>query len=81
MAKYLISRVETYRVDTEDEAQRLIDAAKADNSFALVKYASQHKELKETKNRDYDEWYRVTLTKAFDDEKEPTNPLVDLEEF
>ena len=75
MAKYLVNVVETYRVDTEEEAVTLIEEAKADNHYTLSKYTNQHKELKETKNRDYEEWYQVKLTKIINDEKDPISSI------
>lgn len=68
--KYLLKTVETYRVATEDEAKRLIEEAKKDRNFTLVKYLSEMREQK-AKGEVIDSWYRVTLTKAFTDEKEP----------
>ena len=38
--KYLIKSVETYRVATEAEAAQVIEEAKKDTRFALVKYES-----------------------------------------
>jgi hypothetical protein len=66
--KYLINTVETYRVDTEEEANRLIDDAKSAGN--LSKYSCVYKERK-AKGEVIDDWYRVTLTKVFTDEKEP----------
>lgn len=68
--KYLIKSVETYRVATEAEAAQVIEEAKKDNRFALVKYESVHKE-KKAKGEVIDEWCRVTLHKVFNDEVEP----------
>ncbi|MDD7756953.1 MAG: hypothetical protein PUJ51_21095 [Clostridiales bacterium] len=68
--KYLIQTVETYRVDKEDEAKRMIEEAKSDNHFILKKYSSEYKEKKQ-KGEIIDTYYKVTLTKAFTDEKEP----------
>ena len=68
--KYLTKIVETYRVATEAEAAQIIEEAKKDNRFALVKYESVHKERK-AKGEVVDEWERVTLHKVFNDEKEP----------
>lgn len=68
--KYLIQTVETYRVDKEDEAKRMIEEAKADNHFILKKYSSEYKERKQ-KGEVIDTYYKVTLTKAFTNEKEP----------
>ena len=70
MAKYLISVTETYRVDTEAEAAKIIEEAKVDGKYVLSKYSSVKKERKQ-KGEIIDEWYRLTLTKVFEDEKEP----------
>lgn len=70
MAKYLINVTETYRVDTEAEAAKIIEEAKADGNYVLSKYSSVKKERKQ-KGEIIDEWYRLTLTKVFEDEKEP----------
>jgi hypothetical protein len=68
--KYLIQTTEVFRVDTEEEAQELIEAAKANNMYALKKYNCEYKE-KKSKGDVIDDWYKVTLTKSFNDEKEP----------
>ena len=70
MAKYLINVTETYRVDTEEEAAKIIEDAKIDGKYILSKYSSVKKERKQ-KGDIIDEWNRLTLTKVFDDEKEP----------
>ena len=70
MAKYLISVTETYRVDTETEAAKIIEEAKVDGKYVLSKYSSVKKERKQ-KGEIVDEWYKLTLTKVFTDEKEP----------
>lgn len=70
MAKYLITTTETYRVDSEQQVEAILEDAKNDNSYTLVKYSSQYKEKKE-KGEVVDYWYRLTLTKSFTDEKEP----------
>lgn len=70
MAKYLVSTVETYRVDTESEATRAIEEAKNDNSYILGKYTNEHKE-KKSKGEVVDEYWKLTLTKLFNDIKEP----------
>lgn len=68
--KYLIKVDEVYRVDTEAEAARLIEEAKKDTHFTLARYSSVKRERK-MKGEIIDEWMRVTLTKVFNDEKEP----------
>ena len=40
MAKYLITVTETYRVDTETEAAKIIEEAKVDGKYVLSKYSS-----------------------------------------
>lgn len=70
MAKYLVSTTETYRVDTEAEATQAIEEAKKDGSYVLGKYTSEHKERK-SKGEVIDEYWKLTLTKLFNDIKEP----------
>lgn len=70
MAKYLISTIETYRVDTEAEATKAIEEAKNDDSYILGKYISEHKERK-SKGEIVDEYWKLSLTKLFNDIKEP----------
>lgn len=67
---HLIKVEETYRADSETAAAELIEEAKHDNKFVLSKYTSVQRQQKQ-KGEVVDEWYRVTLTKIFDDEKEP----------
>lgn len=75
MAKYLIDTTETYRVDSEAEVEQLITEAKKDGSYILAKYSSVHKE-KKAKGVVEDEWFKVTLVKKFNDEKEPNDIIV-----
>ena len=70
MARYLISTTEVYRVDTEEEAVKLIDEAKADNTYTLTKYGKVQKEKKQ-KGEIVDSYEKVTLTKTMNDEKDP----------
>lgn len=68
--KYLVNVTEVYRVDTEEEVEQLIADAKADNNFSLVKYNREYK-VKKSKGDIIDDWYKVSLVKSFNDEKEP----------
>lgn len=68
--KYLLETTEIYRVDNESEAKELIEQAKQGNKYLLKKYSSQYKERK-SKGEVIDAWYRVTLVKTFNEEKEP----------
>ena len=43
-----------------------------DNSYILGKYTSEHKERK-SKGEVIDEYWKLTLTKLFNDIKEPDN--------
>lgn len=70
MSKYLISTVETYRVDTEEQVEQIFEEAKNATEYTLSKYGCTYKELKQ-KGDVIDDWYRVTLTKVFTNEKEP----------
>lgn len=70
MAKFLISTIETYRTDTEHEAVAIIEEAKNDNHYTLGKYSSEYKERR-SKGEVIDEYYKVTLTKIFNDIKDP----------
>lgn len=70
MSKFLIATQETYRVDTEAEVQEMINEAKNDNHFSLAKYNCIHKE-RMSKGELIDEYFKLTLTKNFTDEKDP----------
>ena len=70
MAKYLVSTTETYRVDTEIESAKVIEEAKKDTTYVLGKYTNEHKERK-LKGEVVDEYWKLTLTKLFNDIKEP----------
>ncbi len=72
--KYLLKTVETYRVATEDEAKKLIEDAKKDRNFTLVKYLSEMREQK-SKGEVIDEWIRFEVTKLFNSETEPDSPI------
>ena len=68
--RYLIQTVETYRADTEAEAQGIITEAKEAGEYTLTKQVSEKKEVK-AKSEVVDEYYKVTLTKVFTDIKGP----------
>lgn len=70
MSKYLLSTCETYRVDSENEANNLIEDSKHSDYYILSKYTNQFKERK-SKGEVIDSYYKVTLTKIFTEEKEP----------
>lgn len=70
--KYLTDVMEVYRVDSEAEADQLLETAKA--SGVLNKYSCVYKEKKQ-KGEIIDSWYKVTLNKKFTDEKEPDKQM------
>ena len=72
--EYLVSTTEVYRVDDEASATALIEKAKHDSMYDLAKYSSVKKEKKQ-KGEIIDEWYQVSLTKKFNDEKEPISVI------
>lgn len=67
---HLIKTTEVYRVETEDEAKKFIEEQKQNDSYEMVKYSSEYK-VKKVKGQIEEEWFRVTLVKNFDDEKDP----------
>ena len=68
---YLINVTETYRVTTESEVERILEEAKNDSRYELTKYTSVVKTVKKS-GEVVDEWIRLTLTKVFCEEKEPS---------
>ncbi len=72
MSKYLIQTIETYRADTESEAEHLIADAKASYEYELKKHNAEKKEVKQ-KGEIVDEYWKVSLTKKFTDEKFPSS--------
>lgn len=74
MAKYLTTVTEIYRVDSETEVELLLDEAKHAN-YTLEKYSSQYKEAKQ-KGEVIDSWFKVTLVKSFNDEKNPCDEVM-----
>jgi hypothetical protein len=66
--KYLIETTEVYRVDTEDECRAIVEDAK--KSSLVSKYSAVKKERKQ-KGEVIDEWYKLSITKKWTDEKEP----------
>ena len=70
MATYLIKTTQIYRCDSEAEAKNLIEEAKQNSLYTVTKSSSEIRTLKQ-KGEIVDEWRRVTITKAFAEEKEP----------
>ena len=74
MSRYLIKVTEQYRCDTEAEAEALINEAKENNQYTVIKTSSEMKTTK-AKGEIVDEWRRVLITKEFTSEKEPTEQI------
>lgn len=74
MSKYLIKVEEMYRADTDAEAAQIIEDAKTANGYDLVSFSSV-KKAKKQKGEIVDEFVRVKLVKAFDDETEPSRQV------
>jgi len=72
--KFLVSTTEVFRVDSDEEAKKLIEEAKASSMFELGKYSSEYK-VRKSKGEIIDEYYKVTLVKKFNDEKEPSQHI------
>lgn len=77
MSKFLIKSTEVYRIDSESEANNFIDQQK--NKYEVSKYSSELKERK-IKGEVADSWYRVTIVKTYNDEKEPENAFIEEDE-
>ena len=73
MSKYLIKRTDIFRVDTETEAKTFIEEQKKNSDCELTKYSTELRQTK-VKGEIVDEWFRVTLVKSFNNEKEPYYP-------
>lgn len=71
MGKYLLKVTEEYRADSENEADEILEEARADSAYEIKKSTKTKKEAK-AKGEIVDEWYNVSITKIFDSEKEPT---------
>ena len=68
--KFLCQTQEVYRVGSEAEAAALIEEAKADRRFTLLKSATEYKTIK-SKGEIVEEYWKTTLVKYFTDLKEP----------
>lgn len=71
---YLVNVTETYRMANDEEVKRFLEDLKSDPSFEIVKYNSVKKEKKQ-KGEVVEEWVRFSVTKAFNDEKNPDFPI------
>ena len=72
--KYLTKTTETYRVDSEAEVLEMIKDAKESSKWTLEGHSSKKKQVKQ-KGEIVEEYFVLTLTKSFNDEKDP---LIDI---
>jgi hypothetical protein len=72
--KYLTKTTETYRVDSEAEVLEMIKSAKESSQWILEGHSSKKKQVKQ-KGEVVDEYFMLTLTKSFNDEKEPMDDI------
>lgn len=79
MSVYLIKTTEQYRCDSQEEATKLINEAKANSQYTVAKTTCEVKTKKE-KGEIADEWMRVTITKEFNTEKDPLEQITILYE-
>ena len=71
MSCYLLEKQETYRIDNEKEVDKFLNDLKANQKdYVLTKSSSAYRTRKE-KGEIVDSWYKVTVTKSFDNEKFP----------
>lgn len=74
MSVHLIKTIEQYRCDTEAEAKNFIEEQKTSKTYEMGKYATEMR-VRKQKGEIVDEWFRVTLTKIFDEEAEPITDI------
>lgn len=73
--KCLTKVVETYRIESENQVENFLKELKQDPRFEVAKYSSTKKERKQ-KGEVIDEWIQFTVTKIFNDEKEPDSEIL-----
>lgn len=74
MSMYLVRSTQVFRADSENEAQNFIDEQKS--KYNILKYSSELKTVKQ-KGEVVDEYYKVTLVKEYNSEKDPIYTYVD----
>jgi hypothetical protein len=68
--RYLLKAVDTYRVATVSDVEKLHDELLEDSTFDLVAFSYKTKYIKQ-KGEIIEEYQVVSATKMFTDEKEP----------
>jgi hypothetical protein len=76
MVKYLIATTETYRIDNSEvdlkEFQEWLQEDAKRKRYTVTAFSYQERKTKD------DEWLRVRVTKAFNEEKCPDLPLKEI---
>ena len=67
---YLINSVDTYRVATVEDVEKLHEELKDNNNFTLASFSYKTKYIK-SKGEIIDEYQLVSAKKIFNDEKDP----------
>ena len=67
---YLISSVDTFRVTTVEEVEKLHEELRNDSHFTLASFSYKTKQIKQ-KGEVIDEYQLVAAKKIFNNEKEP----------
>lgn len=71
MSKFLLKEIKTFMVDTELEAQALVDGFR--RKYDVVNHSISRKEKKE------DVWFIVKITTRVNDEKDPCETYTEVQ--
>lgn len=71
---YLINTVDTYRVSTVEDVERLHEELKANPNFTLASFSYKTKYIKQ-KGEIIDEYQLVSAKKIFNEEKDPVSSV------
>ncbi len=71
---YLIKTTEVYRVKTEEQAKNFIEEQKQNDTYEITKYATERKDRK-VKGEIVESYYQTTITKVFNDIKDPVDKV------
>lgn len=72
---YLINSVDTYRVATVEDVEKLHEELKENDNFTLASFSYKTKYIK-SKGEIIDEYQIVTAKKIFNEEKDPVSSII-----
>lgn len=72
--KYLITRTDQYRCDTEEEANEFLDTLRQDKTYDIISTTVTQK-AKKQKGEIIDSWVRLVVKKKYNDEAEPETDI------